>query len=209
MRPVSCLITPIIREDGEKALLLDRIAAAASAGVHMIQIRQPEMDGGPLQTLVDQAIDRVKGTDARILVNDRVDVALVCGAHGVHLRGDSVAGHRARAVAPSGFVIGRSVHGVEEARQAVADGGLDYLVFGTVFETTSKPGAIYAGARQLAEVCSAVPLPVLAVGGMTIPRLHEVAEGGAAGFAAIGLFSDPPVARLRSLLQQVNTVWES
>lgn len=209
MRPVSCLITPAIREDGERVLLLDRIAAAARAGVHMIQIRQPRMDGGPLQTLVDQALARVKGTDARVLVNDRVDVALVSGAHGVHLRGDSIAGGRARTIAPSGFVIGRSVHSVEEARRAVADGGLDYLVFGTVFETTSKPDAVYAGARQLAEVCAVVPLPVLAVGGMTIPRLHEVAAAGAAGFAAIGLFSDPPVGQLSPLMQQVNTVWES
>ena len=167
------------------------------------------MDGGPLQTLVDQAIARVNGTDARIVVNDRVDVALASGAHGVHLRGDSVAGGRARAVSPSGFVIGRSVHSVEEARQAVADGGLDYLVFGTVFETTSKPDAMYAGTRQLAEVCAAIPLPVLAVGGMTIPRLREVAAAGAAGFAAIGLFSDPPVAQLGPLMQQVITVWES
>ena len=209
MRPVSCLITPTIREDGEKARLLDRIAAAASAGVHMIQIRQPQMDGGPLQSLVEQAITRVNGTDARILVNDRVDVALVSRAHGVHLRGDSIAAGRARVIAPSGFVIGRSVHSVEEARQAVADGGLDYLVFGTVFETTSKPDAAYAGSRQLADVCAATPLPVLAVGGMTIPRLREVAAAGAAGFAAIGLFSDPPLAQLGPLMQQVNTVWES
>ncbi|NOT28315.1 MAG: thiamine phosphate synthase [Acidobacteria bacterium] len=204
MRPVSCLITPKIQGDGDAAILLDRIGAAARAGVNLIQIRQPEMDGGPLQTLVEHALARVKGTGARILVNDRVDVALCAGAHGVHLRGNSMAACRVRAIAPRGFIIGRSVHSAEEAQQAMADGGLDFLVFGTVFETMSKPGAVYAGATKLAETCAAVPLPVLAVGGMTIPVLREVAAAGAAGFAAIGLFSDPPIEGLSALVQEAN-----
>jgi thiamine-phosphate diphosphorylase len=207
MRPVSCLITPKVRGDGDEAALLDRIGAAARAGVHLIQIRQPEMDGGPLQKLVEHALARVKGSGARILVNDRVDVALCAGAHGIHLRGNSMTGGRVRAIAPSGFVIGRSVHSAEEAQRVVADGGLDFLMFGTVFETTSKPGAVYAGAKKLAEACAAVPLPVLAVGGMTIPLLREVASAGAAGFAAIGLFSDPPIEKLGVLVQEANTAF--
>ena len=209
MRPVSCLITPKVRGGEEATLLLERIGASARAGVHLIQIRQHEMDGGPLLTLVEQALARVKGTDARILVNDRVDIAFCAGAHGVHLRGGSMAGSRVRANAPSGFVIGRSVHSAEDARRAVADGGLDFLVFGTVFETASKPGVHYAGETALAEVCAAIPLPVLAVGGMTIPRLRKVAAAGAAGFAAISLFSDPPIERLNAFVQEANTAFAS
>jgi len=116
-------------------------------------------------------------------------------------------GGRVRAIAPRGFVIGRSVHSVEEAQHAVADGGLDFLMFGTVFETTSKPGAEFAGAAKLAETCASVPLPVLAVGGMTIPVLGKVAAAGAAGFAAIGLFSDPPIEELSALVQEANAAF--
>ena len=207
MRPVICLITPGIQEDGDEALLLDRIGAAARAGVHLIQIRQPKMDGGPLQRLVERAVALVQGTCARVLVNDRVDVALCARAHGVHLRGDSMAASRVRAVAPKGFVIGRSVHSEDEARRVVMEGGLDFLLFGTVFETISKPGAKYAGAARLAETCAAVAVPVLAVGGMAVPRLREAAQAGAAGFAAIGLFADPPLAQLSAVVQEANAAF--
>lgn len=166
------------------------VAAAARAGVHIIQIRQPALDGGPLLQLVRRCLETLAGTQARLVVNERLDVALAAGAHGVHLRGDSMAAPRLRAVTPPGFLIGRSVHTVAEAVSVSADGGLDYLLFGTVFPTTSKPGRQAAGVEMLGEVCSATVLPVLAVGGVTMPHFADVARSGAAGFAAIGLFAD-------------------
>lgn len=72
---------------------------------------------------------------------------------------------------------------------AASAGDLDYLVFGTVFETASKPGREAAGLTALAETARRVPIPVLAVGGMTVPRLAEVRAAGAAGAAAISLFA--------------------
>ena len=108
-----------------------------------------------------------------MLVNDRIDVALAAGAHGVHLRGDSLPAARARLMVPPAFIIGRSVHSREEAMRAQDGGGLDYLVFGTVFKTDSKPGLGVAGLDALSEVAAATRLPVLAIGGMTpatLPR---------------------------------------
>jgi thiamine-phosphate pyrophosphorylase len=146
--------------------------------------------------LVERALRSVEGTRARILVNDRVDVALAAGAHGVHLRSDSMEAIRARQTAPSRFVIGRSVHSAGEARAAEAAGGLDYLLFGTVFDSRSKPGVSAAGVERLAETCAAVSLPVLAIGGITAATCASAAAAGAAGFAAIGLFANDAVEAL-------------
>jgi thiamine-phosphate diphosphorylase len=121
-----------------------------------------------------------------VVVNDRVDVALACGADGVHLRHDSVRVQAVRTIAPHGFLVGRSVHGPAEAEGA---GPVDYLIAGTVFPTPSKPAATPTlGLDGLAEVVRTVPIPVLAIGGITRDRLDEVATTGAAGVAGIGLF---------------------
>jgi thiamine-phosphate pyrophosphorylase len=183
------MITAPIAPAGDAGSLVERIAAAARAGVHLIQIRQPDFDALSLVSIVERARRAVVGTAARILVNDRLDVALAAGADGVHLRGDSLAAARARRVSPPGFLIGRSVHSADQARAAERGGGLDYLLFGTVFPTASKPGAAAAGLDALSQACAAVALPVLAIGGMTASVLAPVARGGAAGFAAIGLFA--------------------
>jgi len=183
------------------------VTAAARAGVHLVQIRQHTLDGGPLLTLVRQCMHRLTGSRTRLVVNDRLDVALAAGAHGVHLRGDSMPAPRLRAVAPPGFLIGRSVHTVAEAVAASAAGGLDYLVFGTTFPTTSKPGRPPAGVGPLAAVCDATALPVLAVGGVTPPHFAEVARSGAAGFAAIGLFAQAGDAP--SVLTAARSAWRA
>jgi thiamine-phosphate pyrophosphorylase len=123
----------------ETAPLVDRVAAAARAGVTLVQVRQPRLDGGPLLALVRACLDAVRGTSTRVVVNERLDVALAGGAHGVHLREHSIAAARARALAPRGFIIGRSVHSLDDAVARAGEGELDYLVFGTTFATGSKP----------------------------------------------------------------------
>jgi thiamine-phosphate pyrophosphorylase len=157
--------------------------------VDLVQVRERDLDGGPLTSLVRRCVDAVRGSRARVLVNDRVDVALAAGAHGVHLRADSVPAARVRAICPPGFLLGRSVHARDEAIAAAAAGGLDYLLFGTVFATPSKPGRAPAGLAVLADVASAVTIPVLAVGGVTPDTVEQVVRAGAAGFAAIGMFA--------------------
>jgi thiamine-phosphate pyrophosphorylase len=228
MRPVICLITPPVRLPFDSAQgtpsvsrgvkpdstyaassfswtadeLVERVAAAAKAGVHLVQIRQPGADGRPLLELTAAAVAAVRGTGARVVVNDRLDVALAAGAHGVHLRGDSAPTWRVRAAVPRGFLIGRSVHAVDEARDAAGGGAVDYVIFGTVFATDSKPAGPVAGVDRLAAVCAAVPVPVLAVGGVTIERLGAMAAAGADGFAAIGLFARGAPGRLDEVVGQ-------
>jgi thiamine-phosphate diphosphorylase len=190
-------------------LLVRRVGAAARAGVHLVQVRERDLDGGPLQRLVARCVAAVAGTRTRILVSDRLDVALAAGAHGVHLRSDSVAPARARAIAPAGFLIGRSVHAVSDLAAATSGGGADYVIFGTVFATPSKAGQPVAGLAPLAEVVKASAVPVLAVGGISRQTAGRVAQAGAAGVAAIGLFADGPVEFLQVAVSEVNMAFDT
>jgi thiamine-phosphate pyrophosphorylase len=191
------MVTDPARGDAEDARLVQRVGAAARAGVHLIQIRDRGLDGGPLVSLVLRCVDAVRATRARVVVNERLDVAIAAGAHGVHLRGDSMPAARARAGVPQGFLIGRSVHSVEETERAEQGGSLDYLIFGTVFPSASKPGATAAGPERLAAAVRRTTRPVLAIGGVTAETIGRVALAGAAGFAAIGLFARDPTDRLQ------------
>lgn len=170
----------------QRGCLAAQVRHAVDAGVDLVQIRETDLEAGSLASLVAECVAIAKGSPTRIIVNDRIDVALTSGAHGVHLRGDSVPVHAARQIAPVGFLIGRSVHRVEEA---VAAGEADYLIAGTVFPSASKRAeAPLLGIDGLAAVAHAVDRPVLAIGGITDDRIDAVALAGAAGIAAIGLF---------------------
>jgi thiamine-phosphate pyrophosphorylase len=188
--------------------LAERIGAAARAGIHIIQIRERDLDGRTLTHVVEDARRAADGTAARIVVNDRVDIALAAGAHGVHLRADSMPASRIRDIVPASFLIGRSVHSRREAEDAAADGGPDYLIFGTVFESASKPDNPPAGPDMLADVISATALPVLAIGGVTAARAGDVAAAGAAGLAAIGLFAECPLDALAGVVRRTSELFE-
>jgi thiamine-phosphate pyrophosphorylase len=169
--------------------LIERAARAAAAGVDVVQIREPDLCDADLAQLVRRTIAAVSSSGTRVLVNDRMDIAVAAGAAGVHLPSDSVIASRVRAVAPREFVIGRSVHSTEEIDRAVADGGCDYLMFGTVFPSQGKPyGYSVSGLEGLRDACARSPLPVIAIGGMSAARASEVEAAGAAGLAAVGLF---------------------
>ena len=173
-----------------QASILESIGAAASAGVDIIQIRERHLDDRRLFDLTSAALGTLSGTGARLVVNDRLDVAIAARADGVHLRGDSFAAAPSRRLAPPGFLVGRSVHSEAEAIAAEAAGGCDYLLFGTVFPSDSKPeGHGAAGLEALTRVCERVQLPVLAIGGITVDRAPAVARAGAAGIAGISVFS--------------------
>jgi thiamine-phosphate diphosphorylase len=204
------MVTDRLRLDGDREqALVERVGAAARAGVHLIQVRERDLAARPLTRLVERCVEVVRGTRARVVVNDRVDVALAAGAHGVHLRGDSMAAARARIVAPPAFLIGRSVHSPDDALRAQATEGLDYLVFGTVFATASKPGALVAGLDALARVAAATRIPVIAIGGMNGTTITGVGATGAAGFAAIGLFADQPPDQLQAWVQQASLAFDT
>jgi thiamine-phosphate diphosphorylase len=190
-RPISCLVTDRSRLPEPLASALVRLArAAAGAGVTIVQLRERDLDDARLLALAKDVAAAVRGSGTRFVVNDRADVAIAAGADGVHLRGDSADARRVRAICPPGFLLGRSVHSMREAR-AAEDSGVDYILMGTVFETPSKgPRAPIAGPGALEEVCAAVRTPVLAIGGISPDNLSAAAAAGASGIAAIGMFAE-------------------
>jgi thiamine-phosphate diphosphorylase len=211
VQPVVCLITDRRRlGQPAEAALIRRVVLAARAGIHLIHIRERDLPDGELLSLVMQAVEAVRGTRARILVNDRVDVAIAAGAHGVHLRGDSVPARRVRKIAPPSFLIGRSVHARDEIVRVCAEGDVDYLLFGTVFETASKPDRQQAGVTELADaVHAAKGVPVLGVGGMTLESVGQLYRTGCAGFAAIGQFADVPENDMARTVTAALRAWDN
>jgi len=187
-RPIICLVTD---GRGNISSTLDRIRAAAAAGVDLIQIREPSLRDRALIALTRRACEAAATTGAKIVVNDRLDVALAADAHGVHLRANSFTAARVRSGARAPFLIGRSVHNLGEAIAVDREAACDYLLFGTVFRSSSKPeGHPVAGVEAFREMCGRVTLPVVAIGGVTRATLADIAAAGGAGVAAISLFQD-------------------
>jgi thiamine-phosphate diphosphorylase len=182
------LVTDRLRFRLDEGALVERVRRAA-AGLDVVQVRERDLDDRDLVRLVRGVLGAVAGTAARVLVNDRVDVAIAAGAHGVHLRGDSIPAVRVRAIAPAGFIVGRSVHTLQEIDAVASEGGCDYVMFGTVFASAGKAaGHPVAGLDGLREACRRSAVPVIAIGGIDASRLADIEKAGAAGFAAVGMF---------------------
>jgi len=173
---IRCYVTD--RHHGD---LLSHVKAAIQDGVDMIQVREKDLDARSLYELVCRVRDAASGTPTRVLVNDRLDIALAANLDGVHLPANGLPAARVR---PLVRLLGCSTHSLEEVVQAERDGA-DFVIFGAVFET---PGKSPAGLEALRLVGAAVKIPVLAIGGITIENMSQVMDAGAAGIAAIRLF---------------------
>jgi thiamine-phosphate pyrophosphorylase len=212
-KPILCYVTDRLAL-ADPAALGAIIRHAAEAGVDWIQIREKELDARPLTELARSALAETRETGASIVVNDRLDVALAAGAVGVHLGETSlpleIVAEWRRAANRKQFLIGVSCHSLDAAR-AAERGGADYVFFGPVFATPSKAGfGPPQGIERLREVCGAVKIPVLAIGGIEPENAGRCLEAGAAGVAAIRLFQESAdvgaaVLRARGGLQRGTT----
>jgi thiamine-phosphate pyrophosphorylase len=185
--PVLMLVTNRHLAGGDDPLL-DAVSEAVEGGVNIVQLREKDLDDAALWSLASKVRDAISGR-AMLLVNGRLDVAAVTNADGVHLS------EIAPAVStPIVGLLGRSVHSLEGAQRAEAEGA-DYVVFGPVYETASHPGVSAAGIGALAGVVRAVRIPVIAIGGITAERVSDVMSTGAAGIAVIGAVLGSPSPR--------------
>jgi thiamine-phosphate pyrophosphorylase len=182
--------------------LTRKIAEVAAAGVDWVQIREKDLTTRELAALTRKALRSTAKSSSpralRILINDRLDVALAEGTDGVHLGENSLPVQEAkqfvilspRSSARSDFVLGVSCHSLKAA-QVAESSGADYIFFGPVFATPSKSAfGAPQGTRRLEEVCRAVAVPVIAIGGITLENSASCIKAGAAGLAAIRLFQE-------------------
>lgn len=169
----------------------------AGAGASLIQLRAKSLGAGSFTDLATELREALASSATRLVVNDRLDVALAAEAQGVHLGDEDLpvaAARRLLATAPptprppggaEPFVIGYSTHSVDEAAQAAGQAA-DYLGFGPVFESPTKAGVRKArGLELLAGACRASRLPVVAIGGVTLENARECWKAGAASVAVI------------------------
>lgn len=161
------------------------IESALAAGVNVVQLREKDL---PVRELLDAALwmrELTKEYGAKLIVNDRVDVALAAGADGVHLGRDSIPASAVRKIAGDKLLIGFSTHSCEEAVGAERDGA-DFITLGPIYETPSKlKYGNPLGSDVLKEVKAATSIPVFAIGGIKPDRIREVREAGADGVAVI------------------------
>jgi thiamine-phosphate pyrophosphorylase len=153
-------------------------------GARLVQIRNKRIGAGGLLAQVEQVL-RIAPPDAKVIVNDRVDVASLSGAHGVHLGQDDLPVEPARNILGENPLIGYSTHNLDQALQADRL-PVDYIAVGPIYHTTSKenPDPVL-GVEQLSRICSRVHKAVVAIGGITLERAPEVFAAGATSVAVI------------------------
>jgi thiamine-phosphate diphosphorylase len=166
------------------------VAQAVAGGVNVVQLRENDLPAADLLTLARQ-LRGVTGPDALLVINDRVDVALLSGADGVHLGGHGLPVSAVRSLIPPSLYVGRSVHTVRDARQAELDGA-DYLVAGTIFASPSHPDVVPSGPGFLRDLSARIRLPVIAIGGITAENAGECWSAGASGIACISALLRAP-----------------
>jgi len=165
--------------------LVDVVDECLGAGLSAVQLREKDLGAADLLALAQTLRDATRRRGARLLVNDRADVALTAGADGVQRTHASLPVAALRRIGPGSFLIGASVHSLDGARQAEAEGA-DFIVFGPVYDTPSKrPFGPPQGLDALARIAAAVAKPVIAVGGITPERVGPVMGAGARGVAVI------------------------
>lgn len=189
---------------GERSLV-EVVRAVLRGGAPAVQLRSKYGTARELVELTRTLLAETRSAGALLFVNDRVDVALAGDADGVHLGDDDLPLTAARRIVPSGFLLGRSVETLEQARIAEREGA-DYLGVGPVFATESKPDAgAPIGLTGLGRVAGAVQIPVVGIGGIDHSNAAAVREAGAAGIAVIRavMRAEDPEEEVRRLLREL------
>jgi thiamine-phosphate pyrophosphorylase len=179
----------------------ETLAAAIAGGADCIQVREKEMPTRALADRVRAVLDAARPAGVAVVVNDRADVALACGADGVHVGQDDLSVRDVRRMAGDRLLVGVSTHSLEEAR-AAAEAGADVCGVGAMFATSLKPAIAPGGAAYLREyLAHFARVPHLAIGGVTPANVGELAAAGCRGVAVSSAVcgARDPAAAVRAL----------
>lgn len=180
------------------------VRSLAAAGVDLFQLRDKQAEGARLMQYARAAVDALSETAAKLIVNDRVDVALASGAVGVHLGQDDMLLSDARAMSGGRLWVGISTHDIEQAIQAEQQGA-DYIGCGPTFPSSTKSFDAFAGTAFLQQTAQRITLPIFAIGGITLDNLVGVLQAGCTRVAVSGAIhhAADPLAAARKIKQRL------
>lgn len=204
MRLPSPLYAILDRSVARGRQLPELLEAVLAGGGRLVQLREKEMPLSELLPLTQRLVRRCREVGATLIVNDRADLALAAGAHGLHVGQDDLPAPHARAVLAPGMLLGVSTHDPEQARQAVRDGA-DYVAVGSIFPTTSKAGFQLVGPDLIRRVRPDVSVPLVGIGGITADNASAVLAAGADSVAVISALcaAPDPEAATRAFLARI------
>mgnify|MGYP004677561291 FL=1 len=187
--------------------LYEQVEQALKGGVTLVQLREKGLGAEQFLQEARQIQQLCRRFGVPLIINDSIEVALAVDADGVHLGQDDANAAQARQLLGKEKIIGVSAHNVQEALQAVQDGA-DYLGSGAVFGSGTKTNVSTLPMQTLREICNAVPIPVVAIGGITEQNLQQLSGSGIAGAAVVSaIFAQENIEeaaiRLRGLLSQM------
>ena len=187
--------------------LPEQVEAVLKGGATCVQLREKELDGAAFLEEARTLAALCRRYGVPLIINDNVEVALAAGADGVHVGQDDLTVEQVRRLAGDRLIVGVSAHSVEQALAAQA-GGADYLGVGAVFATATKSDAHVLPRETLAEICRAVDIPVVAIGGIGEDNLLQLAGTGVDGAALVSaIFSAPDIEgqcrKLRALSERM------
>lgn len=193
----------IVTPPGVGTRILATTQALLRAGAPHVQVRSKDVDDRARLEAATVVRDSAVDVGATCLVNDRVDIALAAGAHGVHVGADDLPAGVARRLMGPASIVGATCRNAEDARRAEA-AGASYIGLGPVFRTSTKIGLPEPiGARGVEAVVAAVDIPVIAISGITVDNAGAVLEAGAWGVAVVAAVygAEDPLASLRQLME--------
>ena len=164
--------------------LYEQVECALKGGATCVQVREKKLGDEDFLEEAKQIAALCKRYGVPLFINDNVDVAIACGAEGVHVGQEDMAAAKVREKVGNKMMIGVSVHSVEEAKQAVRDGA-DCLGVGAMFSTSTKTDVDVLPKETLKAICGAVSIPVVAIGGITQENVAKLAGSGICGVAVI------------------------
>jgi len=206
VRLPSPLYVILDREAARGRDLGPMLDAVLAGGCRMVQLREKHASLAELYPVAQALRERCRQAGALFIVNDRADLALALAADGLHVGQDDLPAAAARRLLPSGAILGVSTHDAHQARQALADGA-DYVAVGSIFPTATKAGFHLVGPELLRILRPEIPVPLVAIGGVTVDNVDQVIAAGADGIAVISAVcaAPDPEAATRRLMQRIET----
>lgn len=184
--------------------LYEQVEAALKGGVTCVQLREKDLDAEAFLAEALKISALCKQYGVPFFVNDNVEIAIRCKADGVHVGQEDMATAQVRQKVGPDMMIGVSAHSVEEALEAVANGA-DCLGVGAMFSTSTKKDAEHVTMEQLRDICVAVDVPVVAIGGIGKENIAELAGTGVDGVALVSaIFSAEDIEQECRLLRQLS-----